>query len=367
MEGRFEMKTKYFYLLFSILFLLNCEKDQSVNPELFIPNSDEIANLLTFQLVAKDSFNVFPTDNAFLARPYFSKIIFGEKGKNSEFTPLDTIVPGYQEIDKRFLIDFLYAHRVPSDCITFDLEVRFYLNDRDYRSTTLSIDLYKWIFPSSQLYFNLGNFLKPPYFAGIQGFELDKQHIYFHLLGPAGTYQYTFGQNTVEELALYLGGDWLALYQNYLYLDVDHNNIYRYDLNTSNFNMNITISDDGYIEGMDFKNDTLYILYRDYNIASRSVLLTYDVNLNPITREKFDSFGYSMTFYGDDLYIWNPGDIIRYHLPTKQIDIVYRDLDSSMESIQIANNGFFYSDVYKSIICYVPLADFLSNQITGQF
>ena len=367
MEGRFEMKTKYFYLLFSILFLLNCEKDQSVNPELFIPNSDELSNLVTFQLVAKDSFNVFPTTDAFLARPYFTKIIFGEKGKNSEFTPLDTIVPGYQEIDKRFLIDFFYAHRAPIDYIIFDLEARFYLNDRDYRSTTLSIGLYKWVFPSSQLYFILGNFLKPPYLGGIQGFELDKQHIYFHLLGPAGTYQYIIGEDFVEELISYPGGDWLALYQNYLYLDISHNRIYRYDLNTGNFDMNITISDDGYIEGMDFKDDTLYVLYRDYNGNTPSALLTYDANLNPITRENFESSGNSISFYGGYLYIWEFGDILRYHLQTKQLDIVYKNLDQNIESIQIAGNGFFYSDVDKNIICYVPLADFLSNQITGQF
>ena len=361
------MKIKYLYFICWILFILNCEKDQSVNPELFIPNSDELSNLLTFQLVAKDSFNVFPTADAFLVRPYFTKIIFGEKGKNSEFTPLDTIVPGYLEIEKRFLIDFFYAHRAPSDCIIFDLEARFYLNDHDYRSTTLSIDLYKWIFPSSQLYFILGNFLKPPYFTGIQGFEIDKQHIYFHLLGAIGTYQYNFGQNNVEELTLYSGGDWLALYQNYLYMDIFHNNIYRYDLNTGIFDLNITVSEDGNIEGMDFKNDTLYVLYRNYNGMNPFLLLTYDVNLNPITRENFESSGNSMTFYGNDLYIWGPRDILRYHLPTKKLDIVYKDLDNSIESIQIVGNGFFYSDVDKSIICYVPLEDFLLNQITARF
>ena len=361
------MKTKSLYLIFLIPFIMSCEQDQSVDPELFVPNSDEIGSLLTYQLVAKDSFNVFPTDDAFLAGPYFSQIIVGQKGKNSEFTPLDTVVPGYQEIDKRFLIDFTYAHRAPSDCIIFDLEVRFYLNARDYRSTTLSIDLYKWDFPSSQLYFILGNFLEPPYLTGIQGFEIDKQHIYFHLLGAYGTYRYTFRQNSVEELALYGGGDWLALYQNYLYMDIYHNHIYRYDLNTGNFDLNITISEDGNIEGMDFKNDTLYVLYQDYSIASVSVLLTYDVNLNLISREKFESYGYSMTFYGDDLYLWTYKDIIRYNLHTKQIETTYSDLDPGIESIKIAGNGFFYSNVDKSIICYVPLADFLSNQITAHF
>jgi hypothetical protein len=143
--------------------------------------------------------------------------------------------------------------------------------------------------------------------------------------------------------------------------------VYGYDLNTGNLDLNITISEDGNIEGMDFKNDTLYVLYQDYSIASVSVLLTYDVNLNLISREKFESYGYSMTFYGDDLYLWTYKDIIRYNLHTKQIETTYSDLDPGIESIKIAGNGFFYSNVDKSIICYVPLEDFLLNQITARF
>ncbi len=362
------MKKHFIFILLFTLIFSQCEDDRLVNPEILIPESNELSKMITHQIVAKDSIHLKSTETAYLAEPYFSHIIFGECDKLGVFSPVDTIVPTYKilptykMLDYKYLIQFMYSIRVPKSTVIYDLEARFYFNSKDFRSTLIPIKLYKYPFPSAELFVDL-DFI--PGLVGItdktciQGFDIYRNDLYFRLSGSSGVFLYTLGKNNSELLFPYTAGDWISLFQNYLFIEISHDNIVCLNLDTREVDLDFIKNEDWMIRGIDLKNDTLYVL-SSATVDSSIFLTTFDLNGNQISSESFEYNGWSITISEDYLYTWTFEDIVRYHLPSKKSEIIHQNLELNIESIQVVGGRFYYSDVDKRIICYLPLNDFLS-------
>ena len=356
------MRTSLLNILLLSLIFSQCQNEVGINPDLLIPDSAELNKMIIHQIVAKDSIQFSSSDEAYVAETYYSHIILGRVDNLSEFVPLDTIIPTYINSNDRFLMKFTSSIRAPKFLVTGIFETRFYTNTKNFTSTQISIDLYKFPFESSNLYLDLSNVPNYPdnsNIAYIQGFEINQNKIYYHLSGGFGVYSYTLNQNESELLYGTPGGDWLSLYQNKLYIDVMHSSVCQLNLDTREEKYDFILNTDWDIHGMDFKDDTLFVLHKNQNTASPYYFSKYDIDGILISSDVFPYSGRrSISFFNEYIYMLYGNNIEKYNPVTGEIEIIFPDLDLSIESIQIIGYHFYYSNADKRIICYLNLSEF---------
>ena len=352
------------FICLVLLILSSCDEGNLFNPNLYIPESSELQNMIKCKIIAKDSVLVYSSENAYLAGTYFHYIIFGQLDPMSNFSPVDTIVPKYQKINDKYLINFSFSFKAPKSCVTYQLETKFYLNADDFKFTITTIELYKYPFPSAQLFLDFNEVPGYPDKSNVafaQGFDIRQNEIYYQLSGGYGVYKYKLGSNNSDLVYGAPGGDWLTLHNSDLYIDVFHYIIGKFDLNSGEMNLDFIRNEDWEIRGMAFRSDTLFVLNVKNLTVGPCYLARIDIDGNVLSNEYFYTDGWSMTIYGDDIYTWTFTDILKYNIPTKQFETIYSNLDRNIESINIVGDRFYYSDADKRIICYLTLSDFFGN------
>ncbi len=65
---------KHFTLL-TIILIISCTQDNSIDPELFIPSSADLEDKFEFEFISADTIRVFSNESADFVAPNFSSII----------------------------------------------------------------------------------------------------------------------------------------------------------------------------------------------------------------------------------------------------------------------------------------------------
>lgn len=343
-----------------LILLSGCIEKEPFNPNFHIPSSEELINMVDYQIMGIDCVNIYTTEEAYFDKKHFSKIVIFQLENFVELTPLDTIIPVYYKENDVYKLEINTSLIVPENQATYDLDIRFFLNEFDYRIVNLTIPLYKYPFNSSTLLFNFGQ-----YFPGsgfIQGFETYNGNLYFRLSGPESIYKYSLNRKTNEEVFGPLpSGDWFSIYEDTLYVDRSHTDIIKVEISGNGYDAQYIIKrDDWDIRGMDISNDLLYVLNYDYTIGG-NYLSKFDLQGNLVTTDPFNYDGWSIAIYNNYLYTVSLGDdLIRYHLSEKTYEVLYEDIEMDIESINVIGNLFYYSDYQKKVICFLPLSDILN-------
>ncbi len=343
-------------LFLSIFVLIVACEDEPFNPNYHIPGSEELAEMIDYQIMAIDCVYIYATDEAYFEEKHFKEVVISQIKNFVELVPLDTITPIYNIENDAYKLEINTTLIIPENNPTYDINFRFYLNDLDYRSVNISIQLYKYPFESSTLFFNYGQYFSSGF---IQGFQIYNGDLYFRPSGPSGIYKYSLSRSGVEEVyGPMSSGDWFAIYEDTLYIDFSHENIVKVEIGGDWSDVEYIIDNDVWdIRGLDISKDTLYVL----NYENGNYLSKFDLKGTLISTEPFDYNGWSIAINGNYLYAFTLGnDIIRYHLYYKTYEVLYEDLEIELESINVIGNTLYYSDYNKQIICYLPLSDILN-------
>jgi len=270
----------------------------------------------------------------------------------------------YEAKGKHYLLKFDLRFPVDTHVIYYPLKIRFIFTDCSYTDFDSTVNMLKYPYLNCDVFLNWDEFLLPPYGTSVQDFDLDDSLFFFHPFGCAGLYKYDMRIAKTYELSNYCGGDFISYDYPYVFLDVDHHNIYKYNL-TADTSYEII-----YIGSGDLNNEILGVAAaadKIYLISNYSypMLYSYDFQGNSLdTLSLTQGFHISISaleYYDNQLFsIRHWSAISRYDLSSNQFLADKKAPSEDAESVKIWRDYLYFSDYDKQIIGRVPLADVLN-------
>ena len=246
------------------------------------------------------------------------------------------------------IIHFDFSARLDSSKALVPLTVRYYFADSTYADADTIVLAYKYPYPSAEIIVNFSSLQGVLQLARPQDVDRIGASIFFHPTGPLGLYKYDMTTGQVNELLDYSSGDFIAAESSFVFCDVNHNQVRRYNLNLNQVDLIFpSLLED--IRGMDAYNGFLYVA-NNFNVVRR---YTYDGVL-------LDSASYSCyCFTIRDSMAYTPQWISmkRFDLRTGQyIQNVLFPLQYAW-GIKEYQGKIYYCDYEKAIIGAVPVSD----------
>jgi hypothetical protein len=244
-------------LLFSLFF--GCEKDDSITGPADSPTKE---NLAKFQIVQVDydSLLIKSDNDIILPKKAVERIFFGQK-VNGVFTANDSLEPEYLPTNDSYYLDFQFEKKVDRSLSVYEYTLRFLSVNGDFIDVDTTAQMYKYPYQSAEIFLTFDQVFPIEYL--FQDFDLNDNYLFVHPLGPSGLYKYDLFSGQTEELLLYPSGDCLAADSIYVFCDVDHVKIYRYNLVTDKTDLELDLSGLTYslIKGLDIYQGILYALF----------------------------------------------------------------------------------------------------------
>lgn len=327
-------------------------ESKPITPIDTIPIGEVVYHQIKISQTDYKSFEISNKDNFILNSKSISSIILGEK-KSGIFYDIDSSQAVYEPVGNNFRLKFNFLYNTDDTTLIFNISIKYIFNDSLTYDLDTSTVTYKWPYKSTEIFIKWSDILIPPS-IDIQDFEILDSMIYFHPYGSAGMYQYDIKKHHTTLKIDYVGGDYLAVSQNYVFCDFDHHQVGRFNIAGDSVDISkyiIPYYQQNEICGMDVYDNKLYIAIEDENI----VIFNFD--LQPI-----DSIAY--TYYNPWLAIkdsiafsntWH--QIARYNLNTLSFSNSVKYPTSNCEAISILENKMFFTDYKKKIIGYFNLSE----------
>ena len=298
------------------------------------------------------SFEIYSSEDFLLNSKKISSVILGYKnqGKFYEYDSLQSI---YEQAGIYFRLKFNFFHIVSDTTLLFNFSIRYTFKDSSIYDVDTSLVTYKWPYKSTEIFLNWSEILISPE-IDIQDFEILDSMIYFHPYGSAGMYQYEMKNHYTTLKIDYSGGDYLAVFQNYVFCDLDHHQIGRYNLTSQSLDLIkeiIPISQQDEINGMEVYNNKLYVSIENHNT------ITLDFNLQVMDSIPYINSSRWLAIKDSIYYSNNWGAIVRYNLNIQSYISTRKLPTSNCEAISIIGNKMFFTDYNKKIIGYFSLSD----------
>jgi hypothetical protein len=259
-----------------------------------------------------------------------------------------------------------------SSKITAPVTVRYYKSDSTYFDADTMIALYKYPYQSAQVFLDSSQLGIDAFKMIIQGISLSGSNFFFHPLNE-GFYSYDLVAHTCEERwDGYHIGSHLAADSNYVFCDVDHQQIVRYNLTTDKADSSVPylgkVQAD--IAGMAIVNHLLYVLITDWPIYLKKFTLngvlldSIPMPTNSSYKPFFMAMHDSVVYSKEEISSGSPrgGQISRFDLRTKSFLSNVASPAKEIEPITISGDLLYYNNFYKNFIGVMPVADLVPVQ-----
>jgi hypothetical protein len=303
--------------------------------------------------------------------PNIIRIGIGTKDDGG-FTSLVTSSATYDTTVRDYIFNFDFTIRMDSSKITAPITVRYYTSDFTYSDVDTTVALYQYPYLSAKVFLDTSNIDKDLFHSVIEGISLYGSTFFFHPLND-GLYTYDL---TTHHCNLrwngYIIGLHIAADSNFVFCDVNHNQIVRYNLTTNTADSTFpALNDVDIISGMAINNHILYVLVfgRSYPNPEYLKMFTLDGVLldsisYPSTKVLFMAVYDSIVYCKDESYNISP--ISRFNLRTKSFLPEVASPAKEVEPITIYNGQLYYSNLYKNFIGVMPIADLVKSIVTIQ-
>lgn len=354
------MRNKILLISLFLLLYLYCEKDKSItSPEIpsDSPTKQELSKFQVIQ-VYYDSTVIKSDKNIILRTKAVEKIILGWK-ENGFFAGYDTLEPQYSPFDNGYYLDFQFEKNTGRTLRIYEFTLRFMLFNNDSIDVDTTAQLYKYPYQSAEIFITAEEVFQRENYH-FQDIDRNDNYLFIHPVGPVGLIKYNLISKQTEELVLYSSGDCITSDSIYIFYDIGHKDILRYNLATDTTDMKLDLSGLNYswIKGLDIYGGILYVLLE----SSPSYYLTkFDLQGNYLGFIEYSKTTIFMTINGDILYSieispdWSGMGISRFNLITETFMENKSLPTNEWEGIRIYQDKFYFTDFYRQIIGTIPL------------
>ncbi len=328
------------------LFFFSCETDTVISPG-EIPEGTSFYHNINVTQTSSNSFNVSSNESFLLTSKKISKIILTNKNSGDvQSTPAT-----YEKVGNKLRLKFNISAKLDTSVFYNNYSVKYIFIDNSFTFIDSSLPTFKYPFKTTKIFTRWDNFTNS-LSKDVQDFDLVNNKIYFHPYGPLGFFEYTRGKESKLKFD-YVGGDFISATENFVFCDLGHNSIYRYNIATDKTDLNIKLNSNNNITGVDTYDNKLYVS------TDEGKIFIYDFDLNPIKTIPYDGSLSYLTINNNIAYSTDSKNklIKRYDLTTEKfIDAIpYPSHDS--EAIKIVDDMLFFTDYKKEIIGYFQLSD----------
>ena len=345
-----------FTLLFIVigLFIFSCtENSLSYQRE----STDLNWNIFKIDQVDYDSLHIENKDSVILHEKLVDKISLYSI-ENYDYILQDTLTPNYIATDDGYYIHFRFKKKLALEKLYYEFAIRYQFNDGSFIEIDTTHLMLKYPYKSAKVIFNCNevNTRNDKYFH-FQDIDFKNNTIYYHPLASYGLYDFNLESRQNNELVNYSGGDFIAFDSNYVFMDICHVTISRYNIVSKTVDLDFDLSSLDYddINGMECWNGKLFVVFTN---DGNNYIAKFDYD-----GEYIESIQYSKSTF----YLTIDSGIAYSHDYNKTL---YRfDLESETflsdlkmpayggEGIRIHDNQLFFVAYNKKVIGYIPISE----------
>jgi len=344
-----KMKRLFILVLIS-LFFFSCETNTTITSPGEIPEGTSFYHQINVSQTSNSSFSISPKESFLLTSEKISKIILTNKTSGD----IQSTSAIYEQAGNKLKLKFNLSVKLDTSVFYNDYSVKYIFNDNSFTFIDSSLATFKYPYPTTEIYTMWDNFTTP-LARDVQDFDLIKNKIYFHPYGPVGLLEYTRGKESKLKFD-YEGGDFIAANEKYVFCDIGHVQIYRFNIETNKtdlisdiipFNSNYTIT------GVDLYDNKLYVA------TNEGKIFIYDMDLTLIKDIPYNASLYYLTVSNNIAFStdYKNKQITRYDLTTETFLNTIPFPSHGSEAIKVIDDMLFFSDYDKKIIGYFKLSD----------
>lgn len=346
-----------FLLLLSIsIVLVTCEKNPTSPNDSGYLVASQYHNL-NFQLVNYNLVQVTQqSGNTFKSRN-IAAIGVGTKD-SSIYHELGFARSQYDQSSGSYLITFDITVHLDSTEIDAPMTVRYYFADSTFDDVDTSVALYKYPYTSSQVVVG-DSVLRSvsPWIDQFQDVARLGNKLYLHPFAAQGLFEYDLTSHSIRSLLDYGAGDHLAADSVFVFCDVNHNSIRRYNILKDSVDLVFWPFPQSYsygFSGMTTYNHKLYVSF--YNVPALYTLTYGGTILDSLPPP---NMGYYMTIYQDILYSVGPSDgqLSRFDLNAGTSLPPLKSPGLEMGGIKLYKDQLYYCDFFKGLVGVMPISD----------
>ncbi len=358
---------------FVLLTVFGCERNKNATgpaPTRILSISD-LRNLVTIEFADYDSMIIRNSENTTFPPSFISRIEMGQ-WDTGEYSVIESTVPFYIQREGNSRFSFALSHKITNDKLkAYFFTLRFWQGEEDFVDVDTFALTYKFPYKTTEIFLETDQFFYPPDFAGwgpfrVQDFELVGNNLYFYSLGPTIVWKCDLTTRQVSFLYDFGGGDHVTGDSTYLFLDLMHHAIYRYDVKKDTMDMQFQLPapyvDD--IRGLGVSDGKLFAMFPG-EAEDKSLLVIYDFQGNMLDQQQIPFVGYCLTVQDDILYSsdWVNRRVLRYDLTSQSNLPDLRFPSEEMEGIKIYGDKFYFADYNRQTISVASLAEMISKGI----
>ncbi len=364
------MKIKFIALAGIVLFFFfGCEKDKnSTGPATStVTDIPKLSSLFTIEFADYDSMVVRSREGIHLMPGSITRIEMGDRD-TGEFSVLESVIPSYQEQAGENLFSFTLSHKIANEKLkSYFFTLRFWQGE-DFADIDTFALTYKFPYKTTEIFLETNQFSYPPFYPQqelhVQDFELVGEQLYFYNIGLTYLWKFDLNSGKLEELQQIGSGDHVTGNSTYLFLDLWHSEIHRYDISRDTMDIKFPLPDlkEINIYGLDVYDGQLYAMFQGES-SDKSLLAIYDFQGNLLDQQLIPIAGGYLTVQDNILYTidWRNLRILRYDLSSESTLADIRFPAESTEGIKIYGDKFYFVDYSRQVISVASLADIISG------
>jgi hypothetical protein len=336
-------------------FLQSCRSVEVTSPpNSALPSLTE-ANLtdVSLSLVSYDSVKIRHTLGSSLQSSNFVGISIGTKDSSGFKSFLTSSFP-YDDNLKAFRVDFIFGITLDFSKISFPVTLRYKKVDSSFIDVDTTVLMYKYPYSSAEI-FVTSQILR--YKNPFDDIALKGNQLFFLVMGDDNLFVYDLDKSERTDL-FYSGGDCIAADSNFVFCDIEHRTIARYNTTTQKVDSSFRLS--GWdIAGLEVYNNHLYVL------RWQKGLYKYTLDFSLVDSIEYrEGHSYYITIDNNILYttLLESSQIVRFDLVTRTFLPYMRAPSRRLSGIRVHRGRLYYCDIDRRIVGSVPLSDLVHYQ-----
>ncbi|NOX89314.1 MAG: hypothetical protein GXO77_09825 [Calditrichaeota bacterium] len=358
MNGQYKFTT-LIAIFITLLLFASCKKTSTgistPKDQLPLLNPDEYRNIV-LQLIDYDVVKITHQAGLDLSSPSVYQIEVGTKIGNS-FRRLAAYPSTTDTSAQTYIIRFDFTVAMDSSKIEQPLTVRYHLNDSTFIDVDTVVALYKYPYESAEVFVDSTKIKWGIY----QDIARTGSKFFFHGWGD-GLFEYDLVTRQTTEIYKYYGGSHIAADSQYVFCDIDHKQVVRFNLATNTPDLTLSFKNIYSIDGLAIENQSLYVL-----IAAQPFHLkrfTLDGVLQDSIPYPYRG-SYFMAIHDSILYSkdeYHNNQITRFNLRTGNFLPNILSPARRVEGIKVYRDTLYFCNEWKKFVGVVPIADLIPVQ-----
>ena len=275
------------------------------------------------------------------------------------FHVLDSAMTMPDLITGRLLLTIPLYVRFDRALVAPTLRIRFHLLDNSSVNVDTVVHLFSYPYPSARVVVQAGEFATFPDWSGVpRDVAVSGQTLYIHPGDPLGLYTYDLISHQARRVFQYPAGDHIAADSVYVFCDVSHSRILRFNTVTETVDLELPSPGTTTIEGMATAGGLLYVR------CDNGFMKRYTYGGELVDSLHLGIRGYFLAVANGVLMTSDYPDALllrRYDLQSGAELASVRSPARETEGINVYRDTLYYCDFDKRIVGAIPMPDLLQS------